>query len=363
MIRSENVLLRQTLWLMGFGCLAHTSPDSGLAAFVRHHGIAGLIDTPRLRAMAAHTATALAQEQRRITLRALQLGAALTRLSRALDEQQLRPVALKGPALALQAHGRLSARGGVDLDILLPEQHWPKALEVLARQGYHPAPGQTLPLPAGTHELVLLHAQGQPRVELHRRLLRRKHLLADAATPASTLDLQGTPVNCLAPDQALPYLIAHANQHCFRRLIWLVDIHALLTHPGLDMEQAARQFRRNGTCAMLDACLSVLATLFATPVPAALEQVRRPCRSSRAMAALALQAIEQCWSDEQIAAHLGPMRRVALDVTLQDGLRQRLGALCDWLSPTGKDNHSATLPAPLAFLYPVVRLYRVLVRP
>jgi len=360
--RPEQALLCQTLWLLGFGPAGHTVPAPALCAFVRHHGIAGLLQNRRLLMLAPAPLAALAQEQRRIALRALRLGATLKQLAQALGQRGVQLLALKGPALALQAHGHLSARGGVDVDILVPEQQWPEALDELARLGYCPASDQPLPLPPGTHELVL-YAPGQPRVELHRRLLRRQHLLADGVRQTQALDLQGTPVNCLAPAHGLPYLVAHANQHCFRRLIWLMDIHALLIRPDIDIEQVARQFQESGTCAMLDACLNVLTALFDTPVAAPLARVRRPCRSSRAMAALALHAIEHCWSDDDIATHLGPWRRVLLDVALQDSLKQRWAALRDWLSPTGKDNHCIKLPAPLAFLYPVVRLYRILVRP
>lgn len=241
----------------------------------------------------------------------MQLGAALKRLCDALQAQGLKPLVLKGPALALQAHGNLAARGGVDLDIFLEEAHWPAALEVLRELGYQPATGQSLPLPQGTHELVLQHPQGQPRVELHRRLLRHRSVLQGDYTSIALLDTQ---VTCLAPASALPYLVAHANQHCFRRLIWLLDIHALLAHPQLDAQAAADQFVSSGTCGALDACLNLLTRLFDSPIPAQLQAVRRPCRASNRVTAQALHAIEQSLSDDQVAAQQGLLRRVLLDL-------------------------------------------------
>lgn len=345
---------------MGFNHDFEQAPLTELQSFVRHHGVAGLLDMARLEMLGEPWRAALVQERRRIAFRALQLGATLKLVTTALAERGLLPVALKGPALAIQAHGSLSARGGVDLDILVPEEEWPRALAVLEQQGYRPAPGQHLPLPKGTHELVLLR-ENQPRIELHQRLLRHPHLLTD--TQSQAVDIQGTAVATLSPIQALPYLIAHANQHCFRRLIWLIDIHALLQSPGLDVERLAREFQRTGTCAMLDVGLALLDSLFGMTAAEPLQRVRRPCRASRAMTALALEAIVGSLSDDEVARRTGPLGRAAMDIALQDTWRARLHAVGGWLSPTGKDSDWLALPRRLSFLYPLIRLIRVLLRP
>lgn len=351
--------LQQTLWALGFTTADAALPTAQLTAFVRHHGVAGLLDSQRLAALDEASRQALARERRQIALRALQLGGALKRLCDALQAQGLEPLALKGPALALQAHGTLAARGGVDLDIFIEQMHWPRTLQALRELGYQPAAGQSLPLARGTHELVLQHSQGQPRVELHRRLLRHHSSLQGNYT---SVDLLDTKVSCLTPASALPYLVAHANQHCFRRLIWLLDIHALLLHPQLDAQAAADQFVNSGTCGSLDACLNLLTRLFDSPIPAELQAVRRPCRASRSLTALALEAIEQSWSDDQVVTQQGLQSRVMLDLLLRDHWQLRWRALRDWLSPTATDHHWLQLPNSLRLLYPLVRLYRLIAR-
>lgn len=358
---SGDDLLKFTLWLMGFGESGMPNIPPSSEAFVRHHGVGGLLNRARLENFDLSYATALNQEQRRIAMRSLQLGATLKTLITAFAARGLKPLALKGPSLALQAHGSLSARGGLDLDLLLDEALWPQALEVLHHLGYSVAPDQRLPLPLGTHELVLLH-HTRPRVELHRRLLRQQHLVQHTHEMACDIDLQGTPVAGLHPVHALPYLIAHANQHCFRRLIWLIDIHALLQRPDLDPVEAARQIRLSGTRAMLDTCLTLLERFFGTQVASPLQQIRRPCRASKAMVELATTAIRNSLSDDEVAARLGPLKRVTLDIALQDSPKGRWKALTGWLSPTGKDSNWVILPPLLAFLYPAVRLYRLVIR-
>ena len=355
-------LMQATLWLMGFDQPFVAPAPPALCQFIRHHGVAGLLQLDRVQALAPVYAASLLAERQRIVMRALLLGAGLKRLVAAFTAQGLQPLALKGPTLALQAYGTLGARGGVDLDVLLETEQWPQALEVLQSLGYRIAPGQPWPLPAATHELVLTHAEQQPRVELHRRLLRHQHLLRDSQRMTQVVDLHGTVVTCLAPTHALPYLIAHANQHCFRRLIWLMDIHALLRHADLDVELLANQVKRSGTCAMLDTCLSLLTSLFGFQVPAPLQQVRRPCRASREMVELALDALSRSLSDDEVAKGQGLFVRVRLDIALQDTLSARWQALIGWLSPTVKDRQWLLLPRWLAFLYPFVRLSRLVLR-
>ena len=357
----NDTLMRATLWLMGFTCAVEAPPIPALCQFVRHHGVGGLLQTDRVQALAPAYGVALLAERRHIAFRGLALGAALKRVVAALAAHGLQPLALKGPALAVQAHGDLGARGGVDLDVLLDTVHWPKALEVLNSLGYRMAPEQQWPLPNATHELVLTHPE-QPRIELHRRLLRHQHLLRTGEQATQVIDLQGTAVTCLAPAYALPYLIAHANQHCFRRLIWLMDIYALLQRTDLDVQQLAVQLKRTGTCAMLDTCLTLLSMLFGLQAPAAVQQVRRPCRASRRMVEVALQGIRESLSDDQVAMRQGLLRRVRMDVALQDTLLARWQALLGWLSPTAKDSQWLALPKPLAFLYPLIRLSRLVMR-
>lgn len=354
-------LLQATLYLMGFEQPFTAPAVPALCQFIRHHGVAGLLQSDRAQSQAPVCVAALNVERQRIAIRALALAAGLKRLVAAFTARGLQPLALKGPALAVQAYGNLGARGGVDLDVLLPSEQWAEALTILQGMGYRVAPGQHWPLPDGTHELVLTHNQ-QPRIELHHRLLRHQHLLHATQRVTQVLDLQGTNVSCLAPAYVLPYLIAHANQHCFRRLIWLVDIHALLQCADLDLELLASQVKRSGTCAMLDTCLSLLTLLFGLQVPAPLQQVRRPCRASREMFGLALEALRRSLSDDQVATGQGFFKRVSLDIALQDTLSARLQALAGWLSPTAKDHQWLVLPRGLRFLYPFVRFFRLLLR-
>ena len=72
---SGDDLLEFTLWLMGFGQSDMPYIPPSAAAFVRHHGIAGLLDSTRLGTVDPPHSYALSDEQRRIALRSLQLGA------------------------------------------------------------------------------------------------------------------------------------------------------------------------------------------------------------------------------------------------------------------------------------------------
>lgn len=359
----SDSLLGQSLWLLGFAGEPVLAPAPGLEAFVRHHGVAALLDAGRLAQLPEERAASLKTEQKRVVLRALKLTGALRQLSRRLSAANIDYLALKGPALARQVHGDCAARAAIDLDILVRPEHWPAALEVLAGLGYL-TPERPAALPSGTHELLLRHPDGLPCVELHRRLLRRRHALLgdDWSRPGASVDLQGQAVATLAPAIGLPYLAAHAGQHLFRRLIWLLDILALLRLPGFDAAQAARIARQADLEGPLGVCLALLERLFGFVPPAELAALTKLGRAQEIMFEQALLALQGCHSDAQVAQSLGMARRVWLDLCLQRTLAGRLQSLCDWFSPTGKDLAWVRLPRAAAFLYPLVRLARLVSR-
>lgn len=355
-------LLRQTLWLMGGNEHVDGGEPGALAHFVGHHGVAGLLQPARLQALDAPSRQSLALEQRTLALRALQLGGALRRLVPLLERAGVDVLPLKGPTLAVQAYGSMTARGGVDLDLLVAEAHWPRALAVLRQEGYAPADERCLPLPEGTHELVLRHSGALPALELHRRLLRRRHAARAFEQQTHTVDLQGVALRALHPTSAFPYLVAHASQHCFRRLIWLADLEALLRREDLDHAALARQFQRSASRGVLDTCLALLEALFGAEIQGPLAQARRACPASRHMTDTALQALTECLTDAQVAERQGRARRVMIDIGLQDDFPARWQALLDWLAPTGRDSRWLRLPAALSPLYPLVRFARLVTR-
>ncbi|MFI5230601.1 MAG: nucleotidyltransferase family protein, partial [Gemmatimonadales bacterium] len=105
----------------------------------------------------------------RALARTQQLGALL----RALDEDGVRALPFKGPALSLAAYGELGVRASVDLDVVVRPDDINRARECLVQLGYTPAsamsPAQERTLQRSFGHFVYAPPRDGVPVELHWR--------------------------------------------------------------------------------------------------------------------------------------------------------------------------------------------------
>lgn len=144
-----------------------------------------------------------------------------------LAEADLKPLVFKGPVVAAR-YPAPGLRPMDDVDLLVPEADFVRALDVLHRAGWRPAPMT----PGPHHESVLTHDDlpGLP-IELHwdfetpgRRFSR---LTAERLWSWRRADqLFGADVYTLPVEEELVMLAAHAAKpfHVFGRLLWSVDV-------------------------------------------------------------------------------------------------------------------------------------------
>ena len=180
------------------------------------HGLAGFIaegapGAPPALAQAAALALARAQVQRRATLE----------VAAVLRERGVRPILLKGYALARRLYPECPGmRESSDVDLLVERASLGAAAHALRGCGFA--------LASTRGELHHTFRRGELFVELHYRLWR------GLGSPgfdevalfrrSRTALLDGQPVRLLAPEDEFLYLVAHAANHGFARLAWLVDL-------------------------------------------------------------------------------------------------------------------------------------------
>lgn len=210
-------------------------------------------------------------------------------------------VVLKGAALGPTIYPASALRPLSDIDLLVPEAELPAATAALHALGYADMPELT----PGINQLVEYHSQfqGGPRgsvtVELHWRLVAGA---ADWRSPSHDWFWQqiepwqpATSVPSawqLTPAAQLLYLAAHlVLQHGSgqARLIWLYDLHLLLTRHGERISwpetiAQARQFRWTDA---LHTALRASRDYFGTPLPADLLPTLQELTLDRASAAFA----------------------------------------------------------------------------
>jgi hypothetical protein len=213
----------------------------------------------------------------------------LVRILNSLAEDEISTVVLKGAAFAATLYPDPALRPMRDLDLLVPREDLPTALERMESLGF-----------VGTQELAPRHNHSlrhhasfyknenrQIAVEIHWTLVTS---LLDGRSPSTdwiweqvrpkqevnvVLFAEEEPleIQVLSPESTLLYLASHALiQHNIASspLIWFYDVDQLIRHHGsdLDWEALLAQAEEIGWLEALLAALLVAEELFGTEVPA-----------------------------------------------------------------------------------------------
>ncbi len=231
------------------------------------------------------------------SVRMLKMTAELVRMIKRFSENDLRVIAFKGPALAVQVYGAAGMRFSRDLDLLVAPEDHERAERLLRREGYAYEPGE-IPFKAGlAHRLAsyhtrLIHRESLTHVELHYHLLQET---LPSVWPFDVLwqerasvQIAGTPVQTLPLPLHGLYLVLHGGQHSWERLIRPFDIAALCEVLGTTELTALAD--RHGLKARLMPGLLLVHLLFGLKIPeAALKMISD--RRVRAYTELAFQMI------------------------------------------------------------------------
>lgn len=208
---------------------------------IAQHGLVGLAIPLLLRSQAVPSSmrAALRSEHGAHVVGVMHRLHELVRIAQALDAAGIRHVFIKGIALSIQLHGDPVARGGRDIDILVERARTRDAEAILRDLGYelpiHATPGDPNAIEP-PKESGWVHRESRILVELHDRLCDNHALLPwDFETlwaERETATIAGLAVPAMARRRLPVYLAVHGIRHGWQRLLWLVDLAALLDTPA-----------------------------------------------------------------------------------------------------------------------------------
>lgn len=195
-----------------------------MVPLLHHHVAAGVVrPSPAV-------AREIAASARTFARRSLTLAAELATLLRACRERDLVIVPLKGPVLAHQLYGSVTARQMDDLDILVGHGDVERVRVMLEARGYRRFrrwPADLDPLvDAQARHLAMIDAQGHVVVEVHSRVSDegafRQTGTLDALRPYLVAEtFLGRDVLVLRPEMLLVYLGVHGASHGWSRVGWV----------------------------------------------------------------------------------------------------------------------------------------------
>jgi hypothetical protein len=314
--------------------------------------------------MSAHARDLVARERQLASARALgavaQLGIALDALGRA----GIRALPLKGPVLSLAAYGDAGLRSSDDIDVLVGPSELDRAWEALRAVGYRVKQGWTWgrwrAANAWQGQAALLTEEEGLMLDLHWRTCDEKLPwdvpFGDLWATARHVDLSGRSV--AAPDSAGQLLLTllHAARHGWDRLEYLVSAAALIRRSDAP-ERLEAVLRRPGTRRAVTAGLHAVALLLDESERTATSYAAIPEMNAEVhgLAAAALRRVR--------AGDAGSTRSQRLHLRSLDSLidRARYLALAA-LQPTATDYEWMRLPDAFRFVYPLVRVARLLAR-
>jgi hypothetical protein len=173
------------------------------------------------------------------TARALFLASELSRILNALESCGVPAYPFKGPALSVILYGDLARRQSKDLDMLVPKERVPKAIDCLDTLGYGAKASLASHRLAAhrrtEYELHFFRRDGKLTIELqwavvpgffgfdHERLGIWSHL--------EKRSWSGVAFPVLPPEETLLLLSVHGAKHLWCKLGWIADVAALLESP------------------------------------------------------------------------------------------------------------------------------------
>ncbi|HEY0083909.1 MAG TPA: nucleotidyltransferase family protein [Pyrinomonadaceae bacterium] len=306
----------------------------------------------------------LRERFRRISALNMYLSGELRRLLRLFAAHDIAAIPYKGPALAAQAYGNIALRHFGDLDILVRQRDVTRVMKLLVAEGYalHP------PLNDVQQALMLRTQCNLPFTRDAHRLIVEIHWRVSARLFSSPLDeealwndlrtdsFEGTQINALAPEDLLLSLCVHGAKHLWERLSWVADIAQLLeVQEDLNWTNLLERARRTGTERMLLLGLYVAHDLLGAALPA---QVEGPLRDDPEIVFLAHQIYARLFTGGDDAN--GMSGYFIFQLKARRRLRDKFNYCRYVISPTEEDLTLLSLPAPLSFIYYLLRPLRML---
>ncbi len=309
----------------------------------------------------------LCQQAQGVAMRNLLLTHELTSILKIFEAAQVLALPFKGPTLASLAYGNVALRQFIDLDILVPRSQIRLAKQLLMEMGYQTKLSFTEQQEEDYLQTQLGYDFFEPyrriSVELHWNLLQRwlsyPARLEEIWDRPQPVELMGTAVHTLAIHHLLPYLCAHATKHGWTELKWICDVAELIRHhPELDWDRSLGQAESLRSLRMMLLGLGLAQHLLGAYLPPEVEaRVQADPMVPVLIRRVEIQLFAQPLQHGSWQEHLFFLRS-------REHFEDRRVYMTHLVrlatQPSEADRRWAPLPPSLAFLYLLLRPFRVL---
>ena len=341
-----------------------------LCRLADYHGVLPLLFdiSEKMETIDEETFALLREEYREIASLNLTLTAHLLMITKSLEKENLRYIALKGPLLSQELYGDITMRQYSDIDLFVEEQEVRAVSDIILALGYEPILPMELLERRKFFELdndfSFRHRVSDLKVELHWKLFPRRHRMPLSFTAlydnGRTLLLQKRELVTLSPEDNLLYLTLHGAKHIFERLIWVGDIDRLIRNiPDTILMKSYHKACAGQMEEPFLLGLFLSQKLFETPLPRILERDRTPHVDYLVEKTLEYYRERLLFRDES-------SKKRARFLFLADLHQKRrspyLSLLLALFKPAAADVIALQLPDRWDFLYPLIRPFRLILK-
>lgn len=298
--------------------------------------------------------------------KSLRLTHELVRILDCLESHGIPAIPYKGPALAKAVYGDIALRRFSDLDILIHATDVPGAKAAVYELGYTPTlhlnEAEQAAHVASGHEWPFDGPLGRNLLEIQWRVLPRFYTVEFSIESffqrALRVDLGGSSVRTLAPEDLLLVLCVHTAKHVWSRLSWLCDIAETMRSQSIDYISAYRTAKRLGIEKIVAVNLLLQTQLLGGPVP---EPFRKGTENDPEIDYLTQAARQVLISSADYSTQ--SIDYFVLMVRLRERFQDRFRFLLRLIvTPSVGEWSTVRLPAWLFPLYRGIRVFRLMAR-
>ena len=373
MVMAFNREQHLLLWCLGNGSQLPPLPDDGLdwSTFLdlaQTHNIVPVVastlrDFPQghIPAKVSSTLQAWRIESTRHNMALLMELLGILDLLKAED---ISAVPFKGPTTAMMAYGDLSLRTCGDLDILVPQSDYPKAISILQSNGY----AETERYEAAMQS-TLVHEKSHISIDMHWGIPPRELDLKIGLLRKSLEDfnLGGKTVHTFSVrDMFIIHCINATKEYWRPTLQQLYDIKMFIEHTDLKWHAVFKRAKDIGCERMVMAALLATHSLLTLQLPEPmLSDLKRLSYAGRVAQELEnhLFSEKNATLSRQISTLSIFPNQHAYYTALSGSPFQRAWRWMEWLfTPNSADRECIYLPRPLSFIYCIIRPVRLLLK-
>jgi Uncharacterised nucleotidyltransferase len=287
----------------------------------------------------------------------------LLRIASEFEAAGIRLAVLKGAVLAEMVYGDFALREFNDLDLLIREADFSRALELLQTLSYEPIwkydNHKVLRFLRHVGEFTLTSNFWQTEVDLHWRVATKATALSprvsDFPSGFQPVSIAGSNVLSLAPQDLPLYLGAQGGWDQWSDLRRICDLAEFLRKfPEIDLEPSLEAAQRLSGLSVMLTGLSLAAGLLAAPLP---ESVFRRIRADATVSRLVERTIRNLQNNLDASE---PVSRYLFQLKAKAGLGGKIAlAYSILMDRTAKDGKWIMLPRPLWWLYGLLRPLRM----